>query len=225
MNKQRNTPKSFSQWMFVALVVLAISLTGCQSEKETSEDGRWTAEQGNEADSPQKSYYNNDNKISEPSVQTPDQETSTETSGVQKGDQQKKDNPNVKAWNVHHPQLYSVSIGESSDTVMERFGQESDRYSLEEKAGTIQVLEYDGFAIGINQDDKVQFVEVYKADIPTGLSGLRIGDKPEKAVDELGKPSSQSEYLIIYDGEGATLRLDVNPDMNEIVSMKLLPLS
>lgn len=222
MNKQRNMPQSFSRLMFVALVVLVVSLTGCQNEKETNEDGGWAAEQRNDADSPQKSYLDNENQQASPSSEIPDQEASTETSGAKQPIGQKKGDQKANTWDIKNPKLYGTSIGDSSDAVADRYGQESDSYSLEDEAGMIQVLEYDGFAVGINKDDKVQFVEVYKAQIPAGLGGLQIGDKPEKAVDELGKPVSESEYLMIYDAEGATLKLDVNPDSNKIVSMKLL---
>lgn len=222
MNIQRNMPQSFSRPMFVALIVLAVSLTGCQSDKETIEDGGWAAEQRNDADSPQKSYLNNENKPADPSAEIPDQEASTETSGAKPSVGLKKGDQKTVTWDMENPTLYGTSIGDSSDAIAERYGQESDRYSLEEEAGIIQVLEYDGFAVGLNENDKVQFVEVYKAQIPAGLGGLRIGDKPEKAVDELGKPASESEYLMIYNADGATLKLDVNPDSNTIVSMKLL---
>lgn len=224
MNNLRNMPLS-SHWMFAALAVLAISLTGCQSENNIDEDaGRLAAEQPSEADSPQKSYFDNESKTNHPSpAQVTDQKASTETSGARQDGQQKEDQEAEPGkWDTTLPTLYGTSIGDSSDTIADRYGQENDRYSLEDPAGTVTVLEYDGFSVGMNKNHTVQFVEVYEPHIAAGLNGVRIGNKPEKAVDALGKPASATDYLLIYDAEGATLKLDVNPDSNEIVSMKLL---
>ncbi|RIX59406.1 hypothetical protein D3P08_04465 [Paenibacillus nanensis] len=224
MNKQRNRPLS-SHWMFAALAVLAISLTGCQSENNIDEDaGGLAAEQPSEADSPQKSYFDNESKTDHPSpAQVPDQKASTETSGAQQDGHPKEDHETEPGkWDKSLPTLNGTAIGDSSDTVADRYGQEIDRYSLEDPAGTVTVLEYEGFSVGMNKNHTVQFVEVYEPQIAAGLNGLRIGNKTEKAVDALGKPTSATDYLLIYDAEGATLKLDVNPDSNEIVSMKLL---
>ncbi|MFD0588142.1 hypothetical protein ACFQZE_09035 [Paenibacillus sp. GCM10027627] len=214
--------------LWAAAALLAIALTGCGKEDNSVhpiEDEKAEVKPG----SPQQSYLESidQGNVEELPSHTPpidrEQDTSTENSSSQPEKQGAAKPGSAKTgWSLSEPQLHGISIGDSDHHVESEFGKELDRYSLKEETGNIQVLEYKGFAVGINSMGAVHFVEVYDPHIKAGLSGLKVGDKPEKAVDELGKPDSQSEYLLIYDAEGARLKLDVDPELNEIVSMKLL---
>lgn len=229
MKLQRNSQSTHIK-IWAAAAAIALLLTGCQSSVE-SRDSYWFTTSEAKNGSPQKSYeVNTQNADSEdaPSQNRPDSnehEASTEASkpgsNQEHGISGKTPVPS-EDWSMISPQLLGISIGDSDSLIESQFGKELDRYSLIEEAGDIQVLEYDGFAVGLNTGGVVHFVEVHSSHIAAGLSGLRIGDKPEKAINELGKPDTQSDYLLVYDAEGAMLKLDVDPDANKIVSMKLL---
>ncbi|CAM4197944.1 hypothetical protein L1N85_15650 [Paenibacillus alkaliterrae] len=219
-----------------ALVILA---AGCQSAATTPEDpltsslGAGHNQTDNEPDSPQKTYseQNDDERATEePHTNRADttSDTSAETSTLNKPEDTKatvETESEKSSWSSSDPKLHEIAIGDAVSKVSKLFGKEIDSYTLEEETGAIQVLEYDGFAIGINGGKTVQFVEVYGEHVSSGLSGLRIGDKPEAALRLLGKPHKQTTYLLTYEAENALLKLDLDPAHNTIVSIKLLSLS
>ena len=83
------------------------------------------------------------------------------------------------------------------------------------------VSDYEGFSIGYDSKYKVKFVEVFDQEVKTGLNGLKIGQLGEEAVKALGKPSSHNTYTLGYKADGAFLKLDLDPQSNEVVSIKL----
>ncbi|MFF2886845.1 hypothetical protein [Paenibacillus sp. NPDC057967] len=218
MNLFRNA-HHYHRLLLVPALALTVSLTACQSPDKLGE----SKPQQNESiviDSPQKSYDEKNGATAPPATHHPDREASTETSSLNKTGPGNSGKPDE--WSLDEPRLKGVAIGDSNEVIHRYFGQAEDSYHLEEEAESIRVLEYDGFSIGLDQSGFVHFVEVFGADTLAGLSGLRIGDDPDKALKELGKPDSRSDYLFIYDAAGATLKLDVNPDRDEIVAMKLI---
>lgn len=150
---------------------------------------------------------------------------SAKTSNVRHPDDTKaavKTQSEDASWTADKPMLHGIAIGDSDAAVNQLYGKPNDSYKLNEENETIKVLEFDGFAVGINDYNKVLFIEVYGKSISAGLSGLRIGDDPEAALRALGKPEKQTAYLLMYEAEGALLKLDLDPVHNEIVSIKLL---
>ncbi|RJE90849.1 hypothetical protein D3P07_01800 [Paenibacillus sp. 1011MAR3C5] len=218
MNLFRNA-HHYHRLLLVPALALTVSLAACQSPDKLIEN-KPQQNSGNVIDSPQKSYDQKNGATAPPTSHQPDPKASTETSSLNKTGPGNSGQPDQ--WNLESPRLKGVAIGDSNEVIHGYFGQAEDSYHLEEEAESIRVLEYDGFSIGLDQGGFVHFVEVFGSDTLAGLSGLRIGDEPEKALKELGKPDSRSDYLFIYDAAGATLKLDVNPDRDEIVSMKLL---
>lgn len=218
MNLFRNAHRCH-RLLLVPALALTVGLAACQSPVKQDEDGPAQREEV-VIDSPQKSYDQKNGATAPPPAHPPDHEASTETSSANKTSPGRIGQPDQ--WSMDSPRLKGVAIGDSDETVRRFFGQAADSYHLEESTGAIQVLEYDGFSIGLNEGGFVHFVEVFGTDTLAGLSGLRIGDDPDKALKELGKPDTRSDYLFIYDAAGATLKLDVNPDRDEIVAMKLI---
>lgn len=205
--------------LLVPALALTVGLAACQSPVKQGE-GEPVPSETVVIDSPQKSYDQNNGATAPLPSHTPDRESSTVTSSVN------KTNPGTSGqadhWSLDNPRLKGVAIGDSNEVIHRFFGQAEDSYRLEESTGSIHVLEYDGFSIGLDERNCVHFIEVFGTNTLAGLSGLRIGDDPEKALKELGKPDTRSDYLFIYDAAGATLKLDVNPDRDEIVAMKLI---
>lgn len=223
--------------MLAATSALILLLAGCQSAVTTPPDsytGSATPIQNeeDELNSPQKTYVEqveNDFQTDEPHSNFVDttSDTSAKTSTVRKNDDTKatvKTASQDAEWSADKPMLNGITIGSSDATVNKLFGKPVDSYQLDDENEAIKVLEYKGFAIGINANKKVQYIEVYDKNISAGLSGLRIGDDPETALKALGKPDKQTTYLLTYKAEGALLKLDLDPVHNEIVSIKLLAL-
>lgn len=225
--------------VLAATSALVILLAGCQSastapsDSYTSNSSLIYDQTDDEPDSPQKTYSeqtNNEHVTDEPHVNSADitSGTNAETSTLHKHEDDKatvKTESQDAAWTAATPMLHGVAIGDSDAKVKKLFGKEIDSYTLEEETETIKVLEYDGFAIGINNSQAVHYIEVYGNNISAGLSGLQVGDKPDKALQMLGKPEKQTTYLLTYQADGALLKLDLDPEQNEIVSIKLLTLS
>lgn len=234
-HNRKDTPKIA---MLTAASVLVILLAGCQSAVPTppvtyiSGTAPTKTEITPAPDSPQKTYSGQDNDelfTEEPRANRVDttSDSNAETSTVRKTDNTKatvKTESEDAAWTAAAPMLRGIAIGDSDSTVDQLFGKPKDSYMLEEETEKINVLEYDGFAVGINGYKTVQFIEVYGKSISAGLSGLQIGDKPEEALQALGKPEKQTAYLMTYQAMGAMLKLDLDPVQNEIVSIKLLSL-
>ena len=225
--------------VIAAAFALALLLASCQSAATAPPDSytvRTTpirTDKEGEPSSPQKTYSEQvDNGIltEEPHSNIADTTTGkgAETSTVRKKDDAKatvKTESEDASWSAEVPMLRGISIGDSEAAVGKLYGKHIDSYKLEDEAEAIQVLEYEGFAVGINTNKKVQYIEVYSKTVPAGLSGLRIGDDPETALRALGKPEKQTAYLLTYAAEGALLKLDLDPVKHAIVSIKLLALN
>lgn len=238
MNYTRNDTSKAA--VLAAASALVILLAGCQSATTAPPDSYISNSSPNsnqseeEPGSPQKTYSeqsNNEKVTEEPHMNSADitSGTNAETSTLHKTDDAKAavktESGDAAAWTVSAPMLHGLAIGDSDSKVKKLFGNEIDSYTLEEETESIQVLEYDGFAVGVNDHKTVHYIEVYGNNISAGLSGLQIGDKPDKALRTLGKPEKQTAYLLAYQAQGALLKLDLDPDHNEIVSIKLLTLS
>jgi cytoskeletal protein RodZ len=224
--------------LLAATSALVLLLAGCQSAATTPPDsytGSTTPiqnEKEDEPNSPQKTYIeqaDNDFQKDEPHSNfvdtTSDKSAKTSTAG--KKDDTKatvKTASQDAVWSADAPKLNGITIGNSDAIVSKLFGKPVDSYQLDDENEAIKVLEYKGFAIGINVNKKVQYIEVYDKSISAGLSGLHIGDDPETALKAIGKPDKQTTYLLTYKAKGALLKLDLDPVHNEIVSIKLLAL-
>lgn len=227
--------KTAKSALLTAASSLFILLAGCQSpapEVPPAGSSGSTVLTPSEPDSPQKTYAESggDNPAGgEPHENASDTSggTDAKATALNKPQDSKavvKTESEKAAWSSLSPKLMSVAIGDSDAAVSSQFGQELGSYTLDEGSDMVKVLEYDGFSIGVNSANYVQFVEVYGEGLYPGLSGLRIGDQAETALRLLGKPSKQNSFMLTYKAEGALLKLDLDPEHNQIVSIKLLAL-
>ncbi|HZG55550.1 hypothetical protein [Paenibacillus sp.] len=121
-----------------------------------------------------------------------------------------------------HPTLMGVSIGMEASAVRAKFGEPTEQYLLPDETVEAAVFAYPGFTIGV-REGKVLFVEVSTRSVNPGLNGLRLGDDRQTALAKLGTPTSDTEFVIRYVADGVVLKLDVDPETNEIHSVKLFP--
>lgn len=225
--------------MVAATSTLALLIASCQSASTTTPDtytddtAPLLTKQTSKPNSPQNSYSElteNEIQMDEPHMNKVDTSSNTnaETSAVSKSENPKapvKTESEDALWQADAPLLHGVAIGDTHASVVKQFGNPQDSYKLEEETDPVTVLEYDGFAVGINAKKKTQFIELFEKNIQAGLSGLQIGDNPEAALLALGKPEKQTSYLLTYKANKALLKLDLDPEHNEIISIKLLATS
>lgn len=221
-----------------AAALLAMSVTGCQlgagdSSQPAGNDDRAAirhADPGPESDSPQKTYNAKD-KGSYAAVKDTDEDgeaaaipnaTTESSEGAAAVKPGKTTGPAADAaWNAEAPRLIGVALGEPKSEAGAKLGKPLDTYPLEDGTRKLSVDEYADYAVGYGSDKKVVFVEAFGKAAVTGLSGLRIGDSGNAAVKALGKPSTRTTSVIAYEAAGALLKLDLDPQNNRIVSIKL----
>ncbi|MFC5452505.1 DUF4309 domain-containing protein [Paenibacillus aestuarii] len=132
--------------------------------------------------------------------------------------------PKVKsedAYQQDKPTLMGLKLGTSKDFVLKRFGTAKKQFNMDEDQDTLQVYDYTDFSVGFNAQDALQFVDVRSFDIDPGLQGLHLGQKVQDAIAILGKPDSNSTYVLSYKAQGTILRLDIDPKAGTIQSIKL----
>lgn len=125
------------------------------------------------------------------------------------------------AYQQQKPTLMGLQIGTYKNTVLDRFGEAANKFVMDEDADAITVYEYVDFSVGFNKANELAFVDVHTDDIDPGLGGLRLGYKSEDAVRILGKPDSNTTYVLSYKAQGTVLRLDIDPKDDTIQSIKL----
>lgn len=126
-----------------------------------------------------------------------------------------------KPFNKAHPDLLGISIGETHDTVISRFGTPASAYTMDDPVQPLSVLRYAHFAIGLDAVGKVEFIDVFSPHIDPGLNGIRIGTFADDAVEALGEPTVHTEFVMSYTFEQVVLKFDLDPATRQITSIKL----
>ncbi|KRE69799.1 hypothetical protein [Paenibacillus sp. Soil750] len=130
--------------------------------------------------------------------------------------------PKVKAEDAYQqekPTLMGLKLGTPKASVLERFGKVKKQFVMEED--NIEVYDFNDFSVGFNSKGTLEFVDVHSIDIDPGLHGLRLGQSQQDAIAILGKPDSNSTYVLSYKSQGTLLKIDIDPHDNTIQSIKL----
>jgi hypothetical protein len=125
------------------------------------------------------------------------------------------------AYNQEKPTLMGLKLGADKGSVLGRFSKAKDQFIMDEDTDPVTVYDYTDFSIGFNKQNKLEFVNVHTADIDPGLRGLRLGEKSGDAIAALGKPDSNTTYVLAYKAQGTVLKLDIDPTNDTIQSIKL----
>ncbi|WP_116189705.1 hypothetical protein [Paenibacillus taihuensis] len=128
---------------------------------------------------------------------------------------------NEKKWDSKAPKLHGIAIGDAGALWDSKLGAPSDSYTMDDDTETVSVSEYLAFSVGYGSDKKVKFVEIFDKSADTGLNGLHVGDSQNAAIKALGKPDIQTASVLAYQGTGALLKLDLDPQNNKVLSIKL----
>ncbi|GAB2696740.1 hypothetical protein ACFQWB_12120 [Paenibacillus thermoaerophilus] len=99
-------------------------------------------------------------------------------------------------------------------------GKPDKRYPLQDGDRKLDVYAYPSFRVGITPDNRVAFVDVFdKAD--TGLGKIGVHSTADEVQSELGKPQSQSPYVLTYSKGGVVLKFDLDVKSGRVLSVKL----
>ncbi|WP_261807527.1 DUF4309 domain-containing protein [Paenibacillus sp. N3.4] len=132
--------------------------------------------------------------------------------------------PKIKeedAYQQEKPTLMGLKLGTSKSVILERFGKPKKQFVMDEDEDALQVYDFTDFSVGFNKKDTLEFVDVHSTEIDPGLRGLHLGQKAQDAIDILGKPDTNTAYVLSYKSQGTLLRLDLDPQESTIQSIKL----
>jgi len=126
-------------------------------------------------------------------------------------------------YDAANPTLMGLPLRADKAAVINKFGEPKSQYILTDDIGSVQVFSYDDFSIGFRPDGKIEFIEVYSSLVDPGLRGLRVGHTAKDAIAALGNPDVNTGYVMTYVSEGSVLKLDIDADSNQVLSIKLFP--
>jgi hypothetical protein len=131
------------------------------------------------------------------------------------------DNTSLPALSSKQPKIMGLAIGDLQEKAITQYGKPIESYIMEDPAEPISVYQYEGFSIGFNTANEIQFIDVSSAKVNPGLNGLRLGQTSAQALAILGKPDKNTSTVISYNTSTAILKLDIDPKTKTIQSIKL----
>ncbi|MEW9698608.1 DUF4309 domain-containing protein [Paenibacillus sp. SI8] len=132
--------------------------------------------------------------------------------------------PKVKAEDAYQqekPTLMGLKLATPKKTVLDSFGKAKKQFIMDEDEDAIEVYDFTDFSVGFNKKDQLEFVDVHSLDIDPGLRGLRLGQKAQDAITILGKPDTNTSFVLSYKSQNTILKIDIDPKENTIQSIKL----
>jgi hypothetical protein len=128
-----------------------------------------------------------------------------------------------ESYSQSKPSLMGLTLKASPETVVSKFGKPDEQYTMDDETDPLTVYDYSDFLVGFNKDNQLQFVDVRSSEINPGLNGLKLGQTVNDAYKALGKPDTNTNYVLTYKTEDTVLKLDVDPKTGQINSIKLFP--
>lgn len=127
--------------------------------------------------------------------------------------------------NHTQPVLMKISLTDKKDDVLDLYGEPLETVILDSNFDPIQVFKYEHHSVGFDNTGQVVFVEVTSTDAITGLNGIKIGSTISQVLQAFGEPNHLTDYVISYEFENAIIKMDLNPSLKTIVSIKMFALS
>jgi len=121
-----------------------------------------------------------------------------------------------------HPMLNGIGFQDTIESVEQRFGPPKVKYELPNDHTTIDMREYPGFAVGFDENGDVFYVELTSSEAPTGITGLKLGMPGEQAAELLEILDHPGSHVLTMDLSDGWLKLDLDPDTHEVLSIKLI---
>jgi hypothetical protein len=129
--------------------------------------------------------------------------------------------PALPAYSPKQPKVMGLALNDIQQNVVSRYGEPNESYVMEDPAEPITVYQYEGFSVGFNSGKRIQFIDVSSDKVNPGLNGLQLGQTTSQALNLLGKPDTNSAYVLSYNTASAILKLDIDPTTKTIQSIKL----
>ncbi|OPA81162.1 hypothetical protein BVG16_02170 [Paenibacillus selenitireducens] len=218
----------------IALVLFTVVLSGCGSKSNeasaptqvaAANAGSDANSQQGSTDLPTKSTDTKDvlpqsgkNKLEISSSKEAGNAPSKDKSNTPKSQGKKVDEP---AFDPEHPKLCNIALFDTKDSVVKKLGKPTDQYTMDNEDSPLQVYEYQGFTVGFHPSHGVEFIEVSDKGIATGLRGIRVNNHADHIIKALGKPNSETEYVISYEAKDGLLKIDIDPMTRLVQSIKL----
>lgn len=138
----------------------------------------------------------------------------------------KADNPPIQVseqdqFTAAKPTLLGLQPGMDIQEVIDKLGKAKSSFKMEETKTPVTVYEYADFSVGFNGNKKLEFVEIKSDKINPGLHGIKIGSSTKETINILGLPSTKTSYVLAYKSGGTILRLDIDPKLDKILSIKI----
>ncbi|BBI32629.1 hypothetical protein [Cohnella abietis] len=133
-----------------------------------------------------------------------------------------KDNTTDKPFHAKNPSLGDIVLGGAESDVLKKYGSPANTYPLPGDDETVDIWEYDGIAIGLNEKNKVVYIEISSSKVSSGIQGLLNGMDGSKAANLLGVQNDNQTNVIAVEVAGGWFKLDLDPDTQKVLSLKLL---
>lgn len=124
-------------------------------------------------------------------------------------------------FNEAKPTLLGLNLKSSPQEATAKYGKPKKEFQMDDDSDPITVYDYTDFLIGYNSHNQLQFIDIRSEDINAGLNGLRLGQSTSDVFKALGKPDSNTSYVLTYKSAGAILKLDIDPKTDKVNSIKL----
>ncbi|WP_281886173.1 DUF4309 domain-containing protein [Paenibacillus sp. YYML68] len=235
-----NRRKAFIGFLSVVISVALLLLAGCEPKPQASPHEQQpnpheqfveatstlppaTAEHsdGKQVPAPTTPLPAGDDKVALASANTDKDLKPAQGSADKSGEGQK---PTIKIdtpYSQAKPTLLGITLKTKRSSIIEDLGKPKEEFIMDEDEDPITVYDYTDFLIGFDSLDQVHFIDVRSEKIDTGLNGVKLGDPTSSITKALGKPTTNSNYVITYKASGSVLKLDIDPKTQTINSIKL----
>lgn len=123
------------------------------------------------------------------------------------------------------PSLLGIALFDTDSSVAERFGNAYVPYTLPGDGSAIDMWEYPGYAFGYDESGRVVYIEISSDDVATGIMGLHTGMSGEEAAKLLEIAYHPDLHVLTLELNEGWLKLDLDPDTHEVLSIKLIAFS
>lgn len=130
--------------------------------------------------------------------------------------------PEAQAFQPRSPSLAGIRLDMPAKEVVERLGAAIDTYPLPGDERTIEIWEYGGLSIGLNDRDRVAYVEISSSEVNTEIKGMQLGIDGAQAAALLGLEADERTNVLTAEVSGGWLKLDLDPDTRKVLSLRLL---
>jgi len=119
------------------------------------------------------------------------------------------------------PSLLGLTLKTPAEVVEGKFGKPKEQFVMDDDSDPITVYDYVDFMVGFNKHNLLQFIDIRNGEINPGLNGLKLGQSTKDVFAALGKPDSNTSFVLTYKSPGAVLKLDIDPKTENVNSIKL----